>query len=356
MFLSPKSFEPYTSLKSEDSVREGRSLCDIKIDVYYNGALLSSKTVAKGFAGSKHLNQEQIVRISGLPTGKQSERALSFVPPGQTPDGNLQMNKRNKETSLNRWRKISRMLDLEALRLPPSSASIADGLRGLSKFEIPGEILRMHKAGRTYSMIDVIVTSGNLQKPIRPPLPEPQEATRRSRNVAVVTPEKSARPNVTLEAPAEPSHTVSGMFLSSPNYIRRSQTSKRRRDIGYVETFDPPQQTVEQQFRAIQAAAESPTKTPAEESKVTKRARLTRSKTPALAINDVSSAPHKSFDANLYKISPRKNNVESHEGLDTRPGSSKKLSPLSELATPKTKDSKSFASPCRFPRLLQASI
>lgn len=288
MFLSPQSFEPYTSLRSEDSLREDNNLRDIKIDVYYNGALLSSKTVTKGFAGSKHMNKEQIVRISGLPIGKQSERALTLVPPGQTPDGNLQMNTRNKETSLNRWRKISRMLDLEALRLPHSSASIADGLRGLSKHEIPGEIIRMHKAGRTYSMIDVIVTSGNL---IKPPLSETQEATGLARNVAFVTPEMNARRNATLEASVKPSRTVFGKSLSSPtSHIKRNQTSNRRPAYGYVFTVDPPQQTVEQQFRAIQAAAESPTKTPAEKRKVTKRARLVRSKTAVLANNDVSPA------------------------------------------------------------------
>lgn len=270
---------------------DDNTLRDIKIDVYYNGALLSSKTVSKGFAGYQHMNKEQIVRISGLPTGKKSERALSFVPPGQTPDGNLQMNTRNKETSLNRWRKIARMLDLEALRLPSSCAPIADGLRGLSKFEMPREIIRMHKAGRTYSIIDVIVTSGNLQESIKPPLSETQEATRRARNVAVVTPETSARRYATLEEPVEPSRAFSGRPLSSPSYNRRNQTSNRRPAYGYVFTVEPPQQTVEQQFRAIQAAAESPTKTPAEKRKGTKRARLTRSKTPAMAINDVSPVP-----------------------------------------------------------------
>ena len=291
MFLSPQSFEPYTNLKSEDSVREDNNLRDIKIDVYFNGALLSSKLVSKRFAGSKHLNKEQIVRISGLPTGRKSERALSLVPPGQAPDGNLQMNTRNKETSLNRWSKISRMLDLEALRLPPSNASIADGLRGLSKIEIPGEIIRMHKAGRTYSMIDVIVTSGNLQGSIKPLLSETQEATRSARNVTVATLETSARRNTTLETPVEPSRTFSGKSLGSPNDLRWNQISDMRPAHGYVLTFEPAQKTVEQQFRAIQAAAESPTETPVGERKDTKRARLTRSKTPALAINDVSSAP-----------------------------------------------------------------
>ena len=291
MFLSPQSFEPYTSLKSQDSLREDNNLRDIKIDVYYNGALLSSKTVTKGFAGSKHMNKEQIVRISGLPVGKQSERALTLVPPGQTPDGNLQMNTRNKETSLNRWRKISRMLDLEALRLPPSSASIADGLRGLSIIEIPGEILRMHKAGRTYSIVDVIVTSGNLQEAIKPPLCETHEPTELARNVAVVTPEMNARRNATVEESVKPRLTVSGKSLSSPtSHIRRNQTSNRRPAYGYVFTAEPPQKTVEQQFRAIQAAAESPTKIPVEKRKVTKRARLVRSKTAALASIDVSPA------------------------------------------------------------------
>ena len=237
------------------------------------------------------MNKEQIVRISGLPTGKQSERALSLVPPGQSPDGNLQMNTRNKESSQNRWRKISRMLDFEALRLPPSSATIADGLRGLSKFEMPGEVIRMHKAGRTYSVIDVIVTSGNLQETIKPPLSESQEVTILAQNAVFVTPEASARRNATLEESVEPSRPFFGKSLSSPSYTRRVQTSNRRPAIGYYFTVEPPQPTVEQQFRAIQAAAESPTRTQAEDRKVTKRARLTRNKTPALANNQVSLAP-----------------------------------------------------------------
>ncbi|KAL8796957.1 MAG: hypothetical protein Q9195_000728 [Heterodermia aff. obscurata] len=328
VFLSPQSFEPYTSLKSKDSAREDNRLRDIKIDVYYNGAFLSSRTVTKGFAESKHIHKEQIVRISGLPSGKHSERALSFVPPGQTPDGNLQMNTRNKETSLNRWRKISRMLDLEALRLPPSCAPIADGLKGLSKIEIPGDMIRMHKAGRTYSLIDVIVTSGDLQESIMSPLFETQEATRGARNVAVVTPETSARRNATLEeAPVEPSRAFSGAPLSSPSYNRRNQTSNRRPAFGYVFTFEPPQPTVEQEFRAIQEAAESPTKISAGRRKATKRARLTRSQTPALATNHNAALKGKG---------------ENHGRLNARSASPKKLDPVPELATPTTKDSASI--------------
>ena len=355
MFLSPKSFEPYTNLKSKDSVRDDNNLSDIKIDVYYNGALLSSKTVKKEFAGSKHLNKEQIVRISGLPTGKQSERALSLVPPGQSPDGKLQMNTRNKESSLNRWRKISRMLDFEALRLPTSSATIADGLRGLSKLEMPGEIIRMHKAGRTYSVIDVIATSGNLQETIKPPLSESQELTILAQNTEFVTPETSARRNATLQESVERSRPFLGKSSSSPSHTRRVQTSNRRPAIGYFFTAEPPQPTVEQQFRAIQEAAESPTRTLGEERKVTKRARLTRNQTPALVNNHVSPAPNERSGFDTYKNPCCKDKVENHGGLDARSESPKKANPAPEPITPKAKDCKSSALPCPFPRLFGAA-
>ena len=184
------------------------------------------------------------------------------------------------------------MLDIEALKLPLSSASITDGLRGLSKMEIPGEMIRMHKAGRTYSVIDVVVTSGNLLDSIEPTISETHETTREAQSVANVTPERSAQRNATLKAPpVEPSSVFSGKSSSGPTYVRQNQTYHRRAARGYVLTVEPPQQTVEQQFRAIQAAAESPTKTPAEGRGNTQRSRLTRSKTPALATNDVSPAP-----------------------------------------------------------------
>ena len=230
-------------------------MCDIRIDAYYNGALLSSQTVARKFAGEKHQEKEQIVRITGLSDSGQKEEALVFVPPGQYPDGTLQTNKRNKETAAKRWNRISMMLDKEALELPTSSAAIADGLRGLAKLIMPSEIGRMHKGGRTYCFVDVVVTSGSLQETAEPTVSGTQEGT----SPAVIDGVEVPLSNP-MTTPAESSPGFSRKRSKGPGLSSRIPTSNMRPRYGYVLTIEPPQMTVEQQFQEIQTAAKSPTK------------------------------------------------------------------------------------------------
>ena len=282
VFLSPRSFEAHPSCKLQNSAQPDDSLCDIKIAAYYNGALLSSKTVARKFAGEEHKKKEQIVRITGLPNSGQREQALVFVPPGQHPDGTLQTNKRNKETAAKRWNTISMMLDKEALELSSSGAAIAEGLRGLAKLTMPSEMGRMHKGGRTYCFVDVVVTSGTLQETVEPTVSGSQEGTNRALINGVKSP--LLHPVTT---PSESPPEFSGKRSKGPRLSNRTTTSNMRPRYGYVLTIEPPQKTVEQQFQEIQTAAKSPTKDTTGDEWDFRKERFTRSKTPGLLINDV---------------------------------------------------------------------
>lgn len=285
MFLSPRSFE---------SVHPTDSLRDIKIDAYYNGALLSSKIVTRKFAREKYLNKEQIVRISGFSNADKREQALLLVPAGQYPDGTLHVNKRNKETAVQRWNKISLMLDNEALNLPLSSAAIADGLQALAKVNMPSEIGRMHKGGRTYSFIDVVVTSGMLQETVEPTFSGTRDGMNSAASVLFNVSSKfdgyEVPPLYPTTAPAESPPGFLGKRSKGPGLSIRIPASNRRPRYGYVDTIEPPQRTVEQEFQEIQMAAISPTKDTTGEECDFRKERFTRSKTPGLLINDVGNA------------------------------------------------------------------
>lgn len=282
VFLTPRSFEAHPSCKVENSAQPNDSLCDIEIVAYYNGALLSSKTVARKFAGEEHKEKEQVVRITGVSNSGQREQALVFVPPGQYPDGTLQTNKRNKETAAKRWNRISMMLDKEALELPSSSAAVAEGLRGLAKLTMPSEIGRMHKGGCTYCFVDVFVTSGTFQERVEPTVSGSQEGTNPALIDGVELPLLNPM-TTTSESPPE----FSGKRSKRPGLSNRTTTSNMRPRYGYVLTIEPPQKTVEQQFQEIQTAAKSPTKDTTGGEWDFRKERFTRSKTPGLLINDV---------------------------------------------------------------------
>ena len=162
VFLSPASFQPY--LKPRLTPRQRNTKRDIKIDTYLNGALLSSRLIAKEYARERYLNKNLIVRMTGRSTGDQKEQALVFVPPGQTA-GITQESKRKKGVAVQRWEDISRSLKKEVEKLLPDHAndSLAEGLRGLAAVQMPAEVEEMQKVGRTFSIVDVVVTMGALR-------------------------------------------------------------------------------------------------------------------------------------------------------------------------------------------------
>ena len=159
VFLSPASFQPY--LKPRLTPRQRNTKRDIKINAYLNGALLSSRIIAKEYARDRYLNKNLIVRMTGRSTGDQKEQALVLVPPGQTA-GTIQEKKRKMGVAVQRWEDISRSLKKEVEELLPDHAndSLAEGLRGLAAVEMPAEVEEMHKVGRTFSIVDVVVTLG----------------------------------------------------------------------------------------------------------------------------------------------------------------------------------------------------
>lgn len=238
------------------------------------------------------------MRITGLPTGHQTEQALIFVPPGQNPHGILQTNSRNKESVVKRWSNISRMLDIEAMRLS-SNSCMADGLRSLAKAPLSSAIKRMHKAGRTFGILDVIVTSRILHTTVKSPSRGSKAASKSARRATTSTSPLNASPPAPVDVRAKKAkrmprspRTSCGKHTHGESFLYRQQTSNMRPRQGYILTFEPPQRTVEEEFREIQTAAESPSKEIQSGRAKTKRTRSAHSKTPGLVIKDVSLALH----------------------------------------------------------------
>ena len=162
VFLSPASFQPY--LKPRVTPRQRNTRRDIKIDTYLNGALLSSKVVAKEYARERYLNKNLIIRVTGRSIDDQREQALVLVPRWETV-GTFNENKNKKGGAVQRWEDISHRLNEEVEKLLPDRAndSLAEGLRSLAAVQMPAEVETMHKVGRTYSIVDVVVTLGALR-------------------------------------------------------------------------------------------------------------------------------------------------------------------------------------------------
>lgn len=268
---------------------EGGILRDVRIDAYFNGALLSSRVVANRFASSKHLTDDLIVRITGRIVGGDQEQALILVPPGQNPDGTLQEHKRKKGSALQRWKEISQRLDEEIENLSTADAigSSADSLRELARIEMPVEVEQLHKGGHTFSIVDLVVTSGTMTgKPV-PDVVVTREGKLHAQDIVFPTSQREARRSTSSTGLAD-SAVVAGSSRTTGSSPRKSSTGPSslqkvknpQMKPGYGYAFvSEPRETREEKFQKIQTDAKNSCSTAAEGEVNTKRSRTTRAKT-----------------------------------------------------------------------------
>ena len=165
VFLSPVTFKPYDEW-SRNPPNQRDDLQDIKLDVFLNGSLLSTRVILKESAKDEYLDSDLVVRMTGLPLDDQKEQALILVPPGQNPNGNLQEHKRKKETASHRWQEIAhKLVEERKTRLATGEDGVmTESLRSLAEVAMPKEVEHMCTANRTFSVLDVVVASGRLTR------------------------------------------------------------------------------------------------------------------------------------------------------------------------------------------------
>ena len=298
VFLSPESFEPYMNFRLP--LQERETLRDIKVDAYFNGALLSSKIISERFARSKHLNNELIIRFTGRPFSEQREQALIFVPPGQNPDGSLQENKRKKGSAVRRWEEISMRLNEELEKCLPADGptSLTESLQDLARVQMPAEIEQLHRGGRTFSIVDVVVTSGALtEKPV-PEVPGTNEGKINAQDVLNPASQPRSRRSTTSREldnygasvmVAGSSRTSVGTSLAEPISLREGHNPQMSPGYGYAYVSKVPQ-TLEEKIKEIEKDAMASTGTAVAGEGNTKRSRITRGKSRRSTTNDVSPA------------------------------------------------------------------
>ena len=163
VFLSNSSF-----VRTEDKSTKRTETNDVKIDVYFNGALCGSHYVPWRYSGEAYAMTEHIVRFTGRRIGRLFEKPWVIVPSGQTPDGSLREHRRGKVAyagARQRWNDISGSLFAEADRLGRNRKGdrpvLGEYLESLAQLSMPLEVESMQKAGSPkFGVLDVVVIWG----------------------------------------------------------------------------------------------------------------------------------------------------------------------------------------------------
>lgn len=178
VFLSNSSF-----VRTKDKGTMRTELNDVKVDVYFNGALCGSHYVPRRYSGEAYAMTEHIVRFTGRRIGRLIEKPWVIVPAGQNPDGGLREYRRGKVAyagAQQRWNDISCSLLTEAdtvgLDVKGERPVIGEYLESLAKLPMPKEVEDMQKAGSPkFGVLDVVVIwgKGNKYRPDAPYIIEP---------------------------------------------------------------------------------------------------------------------------------------------------------------------------------------
>ncbi len=158
-------------------------LNDVKIDVYFNGALCGSHYVPRRYSGEAYNKSEHIVRFTGCRIGRLIEKPWVIVPSGQNPDGSLREYRRGKVAysgAQPRWNDISDALRAEADKFGHDGRGerpvIGEYLESLANLSMPKDVEDMQKAGSAkFGLLDVVVIwgKGNKHGPDAPYITEP---------------------------------------------------------------------------------------------------------------------------------------------------------------------------------------
>ena len=178
VFLSNSSF-----VRTKDMVTTRTEINDVKIDVYFNGALCGSHYVPRRYSGEAYTMTEHIVRFTGRRIGRLIEKPWVIVPSGQNPDGGLREPRRGKVAYIGaqqRWNDISDALLAEADKIGQDDRGkrpvIGEYLESVAELSMPKEVEDMQRAGGPkFGLLDVVVTwgKGNKHGPDAPYIIEP---------------------------------------------------------------------------------------------------------------------------------------------------------------------------------------
>lgn len=178
VFLSSSSF-----IRIKDKATMRTEMNDVKIDVYYNGALCGSHYVPRRYSGEAYTMTEHIVRFTGRRIGRLIEKPWVIIPSGQNPDGGLREYRRGKVAyagAQQRWNDISGSLLTEADRVGLDKKGkrpvIGEYLESLAQLPMPKEVEDMQKAGSPkFGVLDVVIIwgKGNKHGPDAPYIIEP---------------------------------------------------------------------------------------------------------------------------------------------------------------------------------------
>lgn len=180
VFLSTSSF-----VHTRDKATMRAEMNDVKIDVYYNGALCGSHYVPRRYSGEAYNMTEHIVRFTGRRIGRLIEKPWIIVPSGQNPNGGLREYRRGKVAyagAQQRWNDISSSLLAEADKAGRDGQGerpiIGEYLESLAQLSMPKEVEDMQKAGSPkIGIFDVVVIWGKGSKdgPDAPYIIEPTQ-------------------------------------------------------------------------------------------------------------------------------------------------------------------------------------
>lgn len=145
---------------------------DIKIDVYFNGALCGSHYVPRRYSSELYTMTEHIVRFTGCRIGRLIEKPWVIVPSGQNANGDLQEDRRGKVAhagTQQRWNDISDALMAEADKNGHDEKGgrpvIGEYLESLAQLPMPKEVEDMQKAGSSkFGLLDVVIIWGKGKK------------------------------------------------------------------------------------------------------------------------------------------------------------------------------------------------
>lgn len=178
VFLSPSSF-----VRTKNTVDGRVEINDVKIDVYFNGALCDSRYVPRRYSGEAFTMTEHIVRFGGRRISRLIEKPWVIVPSGQNPDGGLREYRRGKVAyagAQQRWDDVSDALLAEADKFARDGRGerpvIGEYLESLAELSMPREVEDMQKAGGPkFGVVDVVVMWGKGSKngPDAPYIVEP---------------------------------------------------------------------------------------------------------------------------------------------------------------------------------------
>ena len=156
---------------------------DVKIDVYFNGALCGSQYVPRRYSGDTFGMTEHIVRFTGRRIGRLIEKPWVLVPSGQNPDGSLRAYRRGKVAyagAEQRWSDVSDALMVEADEMGRDAWGerpvIGEYLESLAQLSMPREVEDMQKAGSLkFGILDAVIIwgKGNKNGPEAPYILEP---------------------------------------------------------------------------------------------------------------------------------------------------------------------------------------